>query len=56
MSTFALTGFLIGPPMIGFLGEAFGLRVGFAVMVPALLLCLFFARWLRPGQVARTDN
>ena len=50
MSTFALTGFLIGPPVIGFLGEAFGLRVGFAGMVPALLLCLYFAGWLRPAE------
>ncbi len=48
MSTFALTGFLIGPPVIGFLGEAFGLRVGFAILVPALLFCLYFAGWLRP--------
>ncbi len=48
MSTFALTGFLIGPPAIGFLGEAFGLRVAFATMIPALVLCLYFARWLRP--------
>ena len=53
MSTFALTGFLIGPPLIGFLGEAFGLRVGFAVLVPALLLCLYFADWLRPAEPHR---
>jgi len=49
MSTFALTGFLIGPPVIGFLGEAFGLRIGFAVMVPALCLCPYFVGWLRPA-------
>jgi len=60
MSTFALTGFLIGPPVIGFLAEAFSLRVGFAVMIPALLTCLFFASWLRPaeapGNLARRSS
>ena len=52
MSTFALTGFLIGPPLIGFLAEAFSLQVAFAVLVPALFLCLVFAGWLRPAEVA----
>ena len=50
MSTFALTGFLLGPPVIGGLAEAFGLRIGFAVMIPGLLLCLWFAVWLRPAE------
>jgi MFS family permease len=53
MSTCALTGFLIRPPLIGFLSEAFGLRVGFAALIPGLLLCAGLAAWLRPvGQAA----
>ena len=50
MSTCALAGFLIGPPVIGFLSDAYGLRVGFAAMIPGLFLCLYLARWLIPGE------
>ncbi len=50
MSTFALTGFLLGPPLVGFLGEAFGMRAAFAAMVPGLILCLVLAAWLEPGR------
>ena len=46
MSTFALTGFLFGPPVMGFLGEAFGMRAAFAALIPGLLACLVLARWL----------
>lgn len=46
MSTCALTGFLIGPPVIGFLSDAYGIRFGFAAMIPGLVLCLFLAKWL----------
>lgn len=49
MSTFALTGFLIGPPVIGFLADAYGLRFGFAAMIPGLILCLYLAKWLNPA-------
>ncbi|MGI9389651.1 MAG: MFS transporter [Boseongicola sp.] len=60
MSTFALTGFLIGPPVIGFLAEAFSLRIGFAALIPALLLCLYLAGWLRnvaaPGSTTRRQS
>jgi MFS family permease len=48
MSTCALTGFLVGPPVIGFLAEAFGLRVGLAALIPGLLVCTVLAAWLRP--------
>ena len=50
MSTFSLTGFLLGPPVIGGLAEAFGLRMGFAVLFPGLLLCLWLATWLAPRE------
>jgi MFS family permease len=50
MSTAALMGFLVGPPLIGFLSEAFGLRVGFVVMIPGLLLAFAVARVLQPHE------
>lgn len=50
ISTVALCGFLAGPPLIGFLGEAFSLRVGFAAVLPFLLLCLWLALWVRPAR------
>ena len=50
MSTCALTGFLIGPPLIGFLSEAYNLRVGFMAMIPGLVVCLYLARWLRVAE------
>lgn len=50
MSTCALTGFLIGPPVIGFLADAYGLRFGFAALIPGLVLCLFLAKWLIPPE------
>lgn len=48
MATVALGGFLIGPPLIGFVSEAFSLRVAFATLVPGLLIALLLTRWLRP--------
>ena len=50
MSTCALTGFLIGPPLIGFLADSYGMRFGFATMIPGLLVCLFLAKWLTPPE------
>lgn len=48
MATVALGGFLVGPPLIGFLSEAFSLKVGFAALLPGLLVALLLTRWLRP--------
>jgi fucose permease len=48
MATVALGGFLIGPPLIGFVSEAFSLRVAFATLVPGLLIALWLTGWLRP--------
>ena len=50
MSTCALTGFLIGPPVIGFLSEAFDLRVGLAALIPGQILCILLAVRLRTGK------
>lgn len=50
MSTCALTGFLIGPPVIGFLSDAYGIQFGFGAMIPGLVLCLYLAKWLIPPE------
>ena len=39
----ALTGFLIGPPMIGLVAEAQGLRFGIGLLLPFLLASLLFS-------------
>jgi MFS family permease len=56
MATCALAGFLIGPPLIGFLSEAFGLRVGFSVLFPGLLTCAWLAGWLKPADSSKNDD
>ncbi|MDH4412192.1 MAG: MFS transporter [Rhizobium sp.] len=47
LSFIALLGFLIGPPMIGFVAEVLGLRSGLAMLLPPLLLSIFIAGLLR---------
>lgn len=46
MATVALGGFLIGPPLIGFVSEAFGLSVGFSTLLPGMILAIWLTRWL----------
>ena len=46
-ATIAMGGFMIGPPLIGFLSEAFSLSVAFAVLIPGLGVALALTRWLR---------
>ncbi|NNE81436.1 MAG: MFS transporter [Silicimonas sp.] len=48
-STVALGGFLIGPPLIGFVSEASSLPMAFACLVPGLVLGLGLTRWLGAG-------
>ena len=45
-STMALGGFLIGPPLIGFVSEATTLPLAFACLLPGLFLGLGLTRWL----------
>lgn len=45
MSSVAICGFLIGPPVIGFLAETFSLRFGLMVLLPGLIAGL----WLSPA-------
>ncbi len=47
LSFMALTGFLIGPPLIGFIAEVSGLRVGLAVLLVPLAVSLLFTRMLK---------
>ncbi len=44
----ALSGFLVGPPAIGFVAEAFGLRVGLGILLIPLAVSLLFTRMLIP--------
>jgi len=46
-ATFSFMGFLAGPPAIGFIGEHFGLRVGFGIVVGLWLLAIPAVRWVR---------
>lgn len=52
LSTAALAGFLVGPPLFGFLGEAIGLRLAFAALLPGLSLCIWLASRLHPAEDA----
>jgi MFS family permease len=52
LSFIALLGFLIGPPMIGFVAEVFDLRSGLATLLPPLLLSILLAGLLRRRQGA----
>ena len=58
VSTFGYTGFLAGPPIIGFVAEAFTLRGGLAVVVLASLLIVILAGTLRTvtGRGVREDE
>lgn len=52
LTQMTLCGFLIGPPMIGFVAEHSSMRGGLAALVPVLGMALYFARHL--SSSART--
>ena len=56
LSFVALTGFLIGPPMIGFVAEHSDIRLGVACVVPFLLVSLVLAGRLKSRPIARPHN
>lgn len=59
MATVALGGFLVGPPLIGIVSELSSLVVGFATLLPGLILALWLTRWLRPvdsGEVRENES
>lgn len=43
ISTVAITGFLFGPPMIGFLADAIHLRIGLTALIPTLCVSFWLA-------------
>jgi MFS family permease len=56
LSFVALTGFLIGPPMIGFVTEHTDIRFGIACVVPFLLVSLILTGRLKPRPVVTRHN
>lgn len=50
LSFVALLGFLIGPPLIGFVAELGDMRLGLAMLLPAAILSLFFTGALKARQ------
>jgi MFS family permease len=56
LSFVALTGFLIGPPMIGFVAEHSSIRIGIACVIPFLLLSLALAVRLKPKPISTKYN
>ena len=54
LSFVALTGFLIGPPMIGFVAEHSDIRLGVACVIPVLLLSLLLTGRLKPRPAQPT--
>lgn len=55
MATVALCAFLAGPPLIGGLAERFSLTIGFAALIPPLLMAFFLAGWLEPKDAVREE-
>jgi MFS family permease len=47
LSLIGLSGFLFGPPIIGFVAQHWGLRIGLAILLPGLLMSLLLAGLLR---------
>ncbi|MEE9428320.1 MAG: MFS transporter [Paracoccaceae bacterium] len=43
----ALLGFLVAPPLIGFVSESANLAVGFSLLLPGAIASIFLARYLR---------
>lgn len=56
LSFVALTGFLIGPPLIGFVAEHADIRTGIACVIPVLALSLFLTGQLNPRPAKPVTN
>jgi fucose permease len=55
ISTVGYGGFIVGPPLIGALGELLSLPAGLGVVVALTLAVAVMARWL-PGQPGEDDG
>lgn len=56
LSFIALLGFLIGPPVIGFIAEHVEMRIGLAALLPVLGISLVLTGQLATRQAPRLDN
>ncbi|WP_297107474.1 MFS transporter [uncultured Devosia sp.] len=56
LSFVALTGFLIGPPLIGFVAEHSDIRLGVACVIPMLVVSLFLTGRLTPRRTQPAQN
>jgi len=54
LAQFSFTAFLLGPPLLGFIAEHFGIQWTFGVGFPLVLLGLFTAHVLAPRPVIKT--
>ncbi|GHA24395.1 MFS transporter [Devosia pacifica] len=55
LSFMALLGFLVGPPVIGFIAEHFDMRAGLVALLPVLLVSLLLAGRLRSRKTGMTS-
>lgn len=53
MAMIAMSGFLVGPPVIGFIAEAVSLRVGLMALFPGLVLAFYLTR-IFPSRDSQT--
>ena len=53
LSFIALIGFLVGPPLIGFLADVTSLKTGLTILFPGLLLSLFMSSKLISSKTGR---
>lgn len=50
LTQITLCGFLVGPPVIGLIAEFSSIQFGLLALGPALVMALFFSRFLKPHQ------
>jgi MFS family permease len=53
LAQFSFTAFLLGPPLLGYVGEHFGIQWTFGVGLPLVVLGLFTAQSLEPRAVRK---
>ena len=56
LSLTALIGFLVGPPIIGFLADATNLKTGLSMLFPGLLLSMFMSSKLISGKPGKNGG
>ena len=56
LSLTALIGFLVGPPIIGFLTDATNLKTGLTILFPGLLLSMFMSSRLISGKPLKNNG